>query len=383
MSFWGYPRPDGSVGIRNYVGIISTVACACDVAQWIANQVPHCAAFVHQQGCGNIASDMEMVHRTLISLGWNPNLAGVLLVSLGCEGSIADIEEGIAESGKPVTTIVIQQTGGASAAYDKGVRLARQMAIDASLIPRQEFDDSKLLIGVKCGASDPTSGLAANPAIGASCDILIARGGSCIYGETPEMIGAEHLLAKRAASAEIEHKVLDIVDRMEKRALSLGVDVRGSNPSRGNIAAGLTSIEEKSLGAIVKGGTTPIRGVYEYGERCRGSGLFLVNGPGQEPKALTPLAAAGAQVILFSTGIGAPHGFPFVPVIKVTANPKTYERLREHIDVYVDIAARGNLQEVGQVFFEEVLAVASGKQTKAEILRYCNYTDIWTYATCF
>jgi len=383
MSFWGYPRLDGAIGTRNYVGVISTVACANDVAQWIAKQVPGCALFAHQQGCGQAEPDMELVHCTLTSLGCNPNLAGVLLVSLGCEGPIDDIMAGIATSRKPIASVVIQELGGASAAVAEGSRLARQMAMDASAIRREEVDDSKLMIGVKCGASDPTSGLASNPSIGAACDMLIEKGGACIFGETPEMMGAEHILANRAASPEIGRKIIEIVNRMEQRSLAMGVDMRGANPSRGNIAAGLTSIEEKSLGAIVKGGTTPIKGVCEYGERPEGSGLFIVDGPGQEPKAVTALAAAGAQVILFSTGIGAPHGFPFVPVIKVTANPKTYQQLSEHIDFYVDIGGGASHKELGYDILMETLAVASGKKTKAENLGYVNFTDIWTAGTTF
>ena len=383
MSFWGYPRPDGSVGTRNYVGIFPTVVCACDVVQQIANGVPGCVPFFHHQGCGQSEPDMEIVHRTLVSLGLNPNLGGVLLVSVGCEGPVDHIVEGIAASGKPVAKVVIQEIGGASAAMAEGSRLARQMVTDASRVRQKEVDDSKLMIGVKCGASDTTSGIASNPSIGAACDILVGKGGSCIFGETTEMMGAEHILARRAASPEIGRKIIEIVDRMEKRALSTGVDMRGANPTRGNIAAGLTSIEEKSLGAIVKGGTTPIKGVCEYGERPEGSGLFIVDGPGQEPKAVTALAAAGAQIILFSTGIGAPQGFPFVPVIKVTANPKTYQRLLEHMDLYIDIVGKASHKESGQTIFEEALAVASGKRTKAEALDYVNFADIWVSGPTF
>jgi altronate dehydratase large subunit len=383
MSFWGYRRPDESVGARNYVGVISTVTCANDVAQWIAERVPGCAPFTHQQGCGQTKPDMEIVHRTLISLGCNPNLAAVLLVSLGCEGSVDHIVEGIAASGKPVSKVVIQELGGVGAAFPEGLQLARQMVSDASRIRREEVDDSHLMIGVKCGASDTTSGLGSNPSIGTACDILVGRGGSCVFGETTEIMGAEHILAKRATSPDVSRKILEIVDRMEKRALAMGVDMRGANPSRGNIAAGLTSIEEKSLGAIVKGGTSPVQRVYEYGERSQGKGLFVIDGPGQEPKAVTGLAAAGAQVILFSTGIGAPQGFPFVPVIKVTANPNTYERLSDHMDFYVDIAGAADLRQLGQALFEEALAVASGKKTKAEVLGYGNFPDIWVTGTTF
>jgi altronate dehydratase large subunit len=326
---------------------------------------------------------MESVHRTLTSLGCNPNLAAVLLVSLGCEGSVDDIAEGIASSGKHVEKVVIQQVGGSLNAMNRGIRIAQQMARDVSDIRREEVDDYRLMIGVKCGAPDPASGVASNPALGADCDMLVERGGRCIFGETPEMMGAEHILARRAASPIVGDRILEIVTRFEQHALTMGVDMRGANPSRGNIAAGLTTIEEKSLGAIVKGGSTPIKGVCEYGERPEGPGLFVLDGPGQEPKALTALGAAGAQVVLFSTGIGAPQGFPFVPVIKVTANPRTYEHLADHIDFYVDIQAEGGLEQAAKDLYEQTLAVASGSKTKAEILGYGVFPDIWITGTTF
>lgn len=383
MSFWGYPRPDGSVGTRNHVGVISTVTCANDVAHWISTQVQGCTAFTHQQGCGQSKPDMDLVHRVLTSLGCHPNLAAVLLVSLGCEGAVEHIREGIAATGKRVEKIVIQDLGGAGPALEKGTGLAREMVTQASGLRPEEVDDSKLMIGVKCGASDTTQGLGANPAVGAACDLLVAKGGRCIFGETPEMMGAEHILARRASTPEVGQKIIDIVNRFERRALDMGVDIRGANPSRGNIAAGLTTIEEKSLGAIVKGGTTPIMGVCEQGERPQGKGLFILDGPGQEPKAVTALAAAGAQVILFATGIGAPQGFPFVPVVKVTANPKTYAHLPDHMDVYVDIFGEAGMEELGAMIYRETLEVASGKKTKAEALGYGGFPDIWIPGTTF
>jgi len=243
-----------------------------------------------------------------------------------------------------------------------------------------EVDDSELRFGIKCGASDTTSGLASNPAIGAAVDLLIEKGGSCVFGETTEFIGAEHILAQRAASPEVGRRILEIVDRMEKRAIAMGVDMRGGQPTKGNIAGGLTTIEEKSLGAIAKGGTKPIQDVYEYGERPQGKGLFIVDSPGREPEALTALAAAGAQIILFSTGRGAPQGFPFVPVIKITANPITYQYLPDHMDLYIDInsGASHTLKKAGQTIYEEALKIASGKKTMAEITGYSTATDIYT-----
>jgi len=363
------------------VGIIPTVACACDVAHWISNQTHGSVAFLHQQGCCQTKPDLDLVTHTLISLGRNSNLASVLLVSLGCESiSLDEVAEGIAQSRKPVEKIVIQKLGGASSALAEGSRLARQLVGEASKINRIEVPDSELRFGIKCGASDTTSGLASNPAIGAAADLLIEKGGSCVFGETTEFIGAEHILAQRAASSEVGRRILEIVGRMERRAVAMGTDMRGGQPTKGNIAGGLTTIEEKSLGAIAKGGTKPIQAVYEYGDIPQGKGLFIIDSPGREPEALTALAAAGAQIILFSTGLGAPQGFPFVPVIKITANPVTYQHLPDHMDLYIDITsgASHTLKKAGQTIYEEALKVASGKNTMAEITGYSTATDIYT-----
>jgi len=381
VSFLGYRRQNGSVGTRNYIGIISTVGCANDVTWWISQQVKGSTPFIHSQGCAQTQPDLDIVTRTLICLGWNPNLAGVLVVSLGCESVSADkIAEGIAESGKPVEKIVIQKVGGATAAVAQGSLLAQAMAIEASRIRREEFPDSELVVGVKCGASDTTSGLLSNPATGAACDLVIDNGGTCIFGETTEFMGAEHILARRAATAQVANKIMDIVARMERRATAMGFDMRGGQPTRGNIAGGLTTIEEKSLGAIAKGGTKTIKEVYEYGERPQGKGLFIVDSPGRELEFLTALAAAGAQVIIFSTGLGAPQGFPFIPVIKVTANPITYERLPDHLDVFVELTEEAGtaIARAAKALYQETLAVASGKQTKAETIGYGNFPNIFT-----
>ena len=380
MSFLGYPRSDGLVGVRNYVGVISTVSCANDVAFWISQQIKGTAPFLHQAGCGQLPPDLERATQTLTSLGQNPNLASVLLVSLGCEGASVDrIEEGIARSGKRVAKVVVQRAG-ATVAMNEGFRLAQAMVGEASKIRREEFDDSRLVVGVKCGGSDTTSGLASNPAAGAACDIVIDNGGTCVFGETPEFLGAEHILTRRAINSQVADKILDIVDRMEKRTIAMGVDMRGGQPTAGNIAGGLTTIEEKSLGAIAKGGTRPIQGVYEYGERVQGKGLYIVDSPGREPEFLTALAAAGVQVALFSTGLGVPQGFPFFPVLKITGNPVTFQRLPDHIDILVELTRdkTSGLQAVGQKIYQEVLEVASGKQTKAEILGYGNFPGIYT-----
>ena len=381
MSFLGYPRQNGSIGTRNYIGVISTVTCANDVTWNISQKLRGCAPFLHGQGCCHTKPDTDIVTRTLISIGCNPNLAGVVLVSLGCETiSVDEIAEGIAKSGKPVEKVVIQKAGGYSASCNQGSLFAKAMVVEASTLKREEVNDSELILGVKCGASDTTSGLAANPATGAACDMLIDNGGTCVFGETTEFIGAEHILVNRAANDKVGQKILDIVERMEKRVTDMGFDMRGGQPTAGNIAGGLTTIEEKSLGAIVKGGSRPINEVYEYGECIRGKGLFIIDTPGREPEFLSGLVAAGAQVIVFTTGIGAPQGFPFVPVIKVTGNPNTHKHLHEHMDVYVELADRtgSGIAQAGEKLYQEILSTASGRQTKAEITGYGNFPNIFT-----
>ena len=381
VSFLGYPRCDGSVGARNYIGIISTTACANDLTLWISERVQGSSPFLHGQGCAQTKPDLDMATRTLMSLGWNPNLAGVLLLSLGCESvSVDEIAEGIRASGKPVEKVVLQRVGGATAVINHGVRMAQAMVTEASKINREEFPDSKLVLGVKCGASDTTQGLIANPTAGATIDLLIDNGGTCIFGETTEFMGAEHVLVRRAATHEVGKKIINIVTRMEKRVTDVGFDMRGGQPTTGNIAGGLSTIEEKSLGAIAKSGTRPIQAVCEYGERPKGKGLYIVDTPGREPEFLTALAAAGVQVIIFTTGLGAPQGFPFVPVIKITGNSNTYDNLLEHIDMYIELNdnATSCITEVGKALYEEVLAVASGKQTKAEAIGYGTFPNIYT-----
>jgi len=378
VSFLGYRRPNGAVGVRNHIGIISTTVCATDLALWISQRVQGTAPFLHSQGCCQTKPDLEIVTRTLISLGCNPNLAGVLVVGLGCESIVADeVVAGIAKSGKPVEKILAQKLGGITGALAEGVRIAQDMVLNASKIIKEECPDSELVIGVKCGASDTTSGLVSNPAAGATFDLLLDKGGTCVFGETTEFMGAEHILARRAATPEIAQRIIKSVATIEQRVNAMGCDMRGGQPAGGNIRGGLSTIEEKSLGAIVKSGTKTIDGFYEYGERVEGKGLFIVDSPGREPEILTALAAAGVQVILFSTGLGAPQGFPFVPIIKLTGNPNTYQSLSDYIDFFVDMG-NSTIAQAGQELYQEVLSVASGKQTKAEIINYGCFPNILT-----
>jgi len=380
-TFMGYLRPDGQVGVRNYVGVLSTVTCANQAARDIARHVDGTAVFTHQQGCGLLQSDLDIVRRTLVNLGKNPNLGAVLVVSLGCEGVNGEqIAEQIAASGKPVELVKIQQEGGYFAALSEAGLKAQKLAGEVSHLQREPASIRHLRLGIKCGASDPTSGLSSSPAVGKAVDRLIAAGGSAVFGETTEVIGAEHLLAARCERKEVADKLLAAVERLETRVLRSGGDMRGGNPSGGNIAAGLTTIEEKSLGAIVKAGTTPIRDVRDYGE-CPPleKGLYFVDSPGREPEILAALAAAGCQIILFSTGIGAPQGFPFVPVVKISGNRKTVERLVDFIDLDVSqVLLRGEtLDEAGVRVLDYSVQVASGSKTKAETIGYIGSTAIY------
>jgi len=335
--FRGYPRPDGQVGVRNYLGIISMVTCANQAAQDIAHHVDGAAVFTHQQGCGLNKGDFALLERTLINLGRNPNLGAVLVVSLGCEGTNSDrVAEEIAASGKPVELVRIQQEGGYFGALKEAGLKAQNLSMAISGIEREKVPISELRLGVKCGASDPTSGLASNPAAGNALDRLIEAGGSAVFGETTEVVGAEHILTGRCAGKEVADKLLGMVESLERRIQQGGGDIRGGNPSAGNIAGGITTLEEKSLGAIVKAGSTEIQDVLTYGA-CppRGKGLFFIDSPGREPEALAALAAAGCQIILFSTGLGAPQGFPFVPVLKISGNRNTVVKLSDFIDMDV------------------------------------------------
>jgi len=335
----------------------------------VSENVKGSVAFINHQGCALTPEDLAMANRTLTSLGLNANIAAVVLISLGCDPMDIDgIAAGIASSGKPVEKFVIQQEGGTIATVEKATRVARQMMSDASRVTRERFDDSMLMFGAECGGSDTTSGLGSNPAIGAAFDILVRKGGRAVFSETTEFIGAEHLLAGRAVTPEVGAQITAMVRRYEERFLEKGVDMRGTNPTKGNIEGGLTTIEEKSLGAIAKGGTETIQEIYEYGERPKKSGLSIVDGPGFDAPSLTALAAAGSTVIFFSTGRGTPLGSPFVPVIKVTANGVTYKKMGDNIDFYVDLARKEHMSEIGAELYAEALQVASGTQTKAEIL---------------
>lgn len=382
-TFQGYVRENGKVGSRNFVGVIPSVICATDVAQAICRQVAGTVGFFHHQGCCQLPTDLKRVTDTLISLGCSPNVGAVLIVSLGCEGTDTQrLYQEISPTGKPVELIEIQELGGMSRAIQRGTDLAQALAQKISGLQRETVDISNVVMGIKCGASDTTSGMASNCVIGYVADKLVDFGATVVFGETTEFIGGEHILAQRAVGGPegpIGKKIYEIVERMENRAKTIGEDMRGGQPTPGNIKGGLSSIEEKSLGAIVKSGHRPIQGILEYPDMVTDQkGLWIKDAPGREPEILTGMAATGAQFLCFSTGRGAPQGFPSMPVIKICGNPNTYARMKYDMDLNAGriIIGEKSIEEVGEEAFEMLLRVLNGQMTKNEAIHYVSTMDI-------
>lgn len=382
MDFMGYVRENGKVGARNHLAIIPSVNCANEVSKRIAAAIPNARSLNHHQGCCELPPDLDRVTLSLTGLGMSPNVGAVLIVSLGCEGTdVKYMAQHIAETGKPVEIIRIQELGGTRIAVEKGIETAQKLADKIALYQRQGVDMSKAVMSIKCGASDATSGLASNCVIGYVADRIVDLGGTVVFGETTEFIGAEHILARRARTPEVGRKIYEIVERMETRAKSLGCDMRKGQPTPGNIAGGLSSIEEKSLGAIVKSGSKPIEGVLEYTDVITDQkGLWIKDTPGREIEILTGMAITGSQAMCFSTGLGAPQGFPIMPVLKICGNPNTFQRLREDMDINAGriITGEKTIEEVGEETFQRYVGVLSGEMTHCEELEYFNSIDIYT-----
>lgn len=365
-----YKRPDGKCGIRNKVLILPTVSCSNETARIISSQVPGTICITNQRGCGQVGKDAEQTFRTLMGIALNPNIYGTIIIGLGCETTQpAKLYEEIKKrSNKPLEVLTIQEEGGTLKTIEKGTKLAQKMVQEMSLIKREEADISNIILATNCGGSDTTSGLSANPALGYCSDIIIKNGGTVILGETTEFIGAEHILASRAKNETVKNKILKIVNDLENEFIRLGVDVRGANPSPGNIKGGLSTLEEKSLGGISKGGTSCINDVVRYSEIPEEKGLIIMDTPGYDIESVTGMVAGGAQICVFTTGRGTPIGNPIVPVIKITGNKFTYDKMRENIDIDVSDILEGkkSIQEAGNEILQEIIDVCNGKYTKAE-----------------
>ena len=374
MTFYGYKRPDGRVGVRNKVLILPASVCASDTTRIIAQQVEGAVTFNNQLGCSQVASDQQYTMDVMAGYAANPNIYGTVVVSLGCENCQMDlVVKAIQErTNKPIKQVIIQEAGGTLKAVDMAVRYAKEMVAEASLLQKEEFPLSELIIGTECGGSDPTSGLAANVLIGQLSDLIVAEGGTSILSETTEFIGAEHILARRAATPEVHDRIFEIVHRYEKALQLVGEEIREGNPAPGNKAGGITTLEEKSLGCIHKGGHSPIMEVYDYAKQVAPkSGLVIMDTPGNDPSSVAAMVAGGAQVVVFSTGRGTPTGNPIAPVIKITGNRITFAKMEDNIDVDASpLIYGGDLQEMGDDLLKLVSEVASGRQTKAESLGY-------------
>ena len=386
MTFYGYKRPDGRVGVRNKVLILPASVCASDTTRIIAQQVVGSVTFNNQQGCSQVASDQQLTMDVMAGYAANPNIYGTVVVSLGCENCQMDlVVKAIQErTNKPIKQVIIQEVGGTLKAVDIAVRYAKEMVAEASLLQKEEFPISELIVGTECGGSDPTSGLAANPVIGQMSDLIVAAGGTSILSETTEFIGAEHILARRAATPEVHERIFEIVHRYEKALQLVGEEVREGNPSPGNKAGGITTLEEKSLGCIHKGGHSPVNAVYDYAKQVEPKqGLVIMDTPGNDPSSVAAMVAGGAQVVVFSSGRGTPTGNPITPVIKITGNKLTFAKMEDNIDLDASplIYGEKTLEELGDDLLKMVVETASGKQTKAEslgftemaIARVCNY----------
>ena len=385
MNFYGYKRSDGRVGIRNKVLILPASVCASDTTRIIAQQVVGSVTFNNQNGCSQVASDQQLTMDVMAGFAANPNVYGTVVVSLGCENCQMDlVVKAIRErTNKPLKQVIIQEAGGTLKAIDQAVRYAKEMVAEASLLQKEEFPLSELIVGTECGGSDPTSGLAANVLIGQLSDLMVREGGTSILSETTEFIGAEHILARRAATPEVRERIFEIVHRYEEALRLVGEEVREGNPSPGNKTGGITTLEEKSLGCIHKGGHSPVHAVYDYAKQVAPkSGLVVMDTPGNDPSSVAAMVAGGAQVVVFSTGRGTPTGNPIAPVIKITGNRITFANMEDNIDVDASpIIYGGDLDQMGDELLQLVADVASGKQTKAESLGYtemaiarvCNY----------
>ena len=373
MKITGFRRENGTLGIRNHLLIIPASVCAADTASRIAALTPGAVALPNQHGCCQIGEDYNVAVRTLTGFGKNPNTGAVLVVGLGCEGIQAHtIADAVRETGKPVASIVIQECGDTVKAIATGSEIAAKFAFDLEHQRRVQGDITEIVLGLECGGSDPTSGIASNPAIGYASAKLVSLGGTSILSETTEVIGAEHLLAARFADPAQREKFLAIVRNTEDRAVMMGQDLRDGQPTPGNKEGGLSTIEEKSLGCMHKAGDSPFTGALYYAEPVPSGqkGLFFMDTPGQDIDSITGMIAGGAQVIVFSTGRGTPTGSPIAPVIKITGNDDTYKRMTVNMDLNAGriITGEATLAQCGEELFAMMVDVCNGLKPKAEIL---------------
>jgi altronate hydrolase len=386
--YWmGYDRGNGRYGTRNYIAVISTVNCSASTSKYISERfhatnplkqypnVDGVVAITHKAGCAMQydGADHNQLDRTLAGFAKHPNVAAYILVGLGCETgqAIHLIEhQGLIQlngSRKKPLVLSIQECGGVRKTVDAGVRAIAELLPCVNDVKRTRLSADKIILGTNCGGSDGNSGVTANPALGVASDLLVAQGGTSILGETPEIYGAEHLLTRRAASRDVGEKLVERIKWWEWYTGIFGAEIN-NNPSPGNKEGGLTTIYEKSLGAIAKGGSTALVDVVGYAERVTAKGLVVMDTPGYDPVSMTGIVAGGANVLVFTTGRGSVFGCKPAPSIKVATNTPLYEHMIDDMDINAGVILNGTpVEEVGRQIFEEILAVASGKKTKSEI----------------
>jgi altronate hydrolase len=385
-TFQGFRRANGAVGTRNYIGVMTSVNCSATVARFIAEEVKRSGMLdeypnidgviplVHSTGCG-IDSDgetFEVLKRTTWGYACNPNMAGVLVVGLGCEGfQIARMKQAYnVQESDTFRSMTIQDTGGTKKTVAAGVEIVRKMLPIAAKAKRETVPASELMLALQCGGSDGYSGITANVALGLAVDELVRHGGTAVLSETPEIYGAEHLLTRRAATREIGEKLVDIIKWWEDYTARARMSM-DNNPSPGNKAGGLTTILEKSLGAAAKGGSTTMRGVYHYAEPVKAKGFVYMDTPGYDPVAATGQVAGGCNVLAFTTGRGSAYGCKPTPSIKLATNSDIYRRMIDDMDINCgDVLDGVPLAQKGKEIFDTVLRVASGEKSKSELLGY-------------
>ena len=385
-TFQGYVRPDGRVATRNFIGILPSVNCSATTARYIAQQfhgaalaefpnVDGVVALTHGTGCG-MASEglgMDVLRRTVAGYARHPNFAGVLLLGLGCESNQINrlMEAEQLNAGAMLHHMTIQETGGTAKTVREGVARVREMLAEANKLSRSTVSAKHITLALQCGGSDGYSGITANPALGAAVDLIVRHGGAAVRSETPEIYGAEHLLTRRAVSREVGEKLIARIRWWEEYTAKNDGEMN-NNPSPGNKAGGLTTILEKSLGAVAKGGTTNLVDVYEYAEEIKARGFVYMDTPGYDPVSATGQVAGGANVVCFTTGRGSVFGCKPAPSLKLATNTSLYRRMTDDMDINCGGIADGEktIQQVGQEIFELVLATASGQKTKSEELGF-------------
>lgn len=371
--FLGYARRDGRAGTRNYIAVMAASNCAAHTAELVARsyqgealppQIDGVVAFPHGEGCGHaFGPDVDQLRRTLAGVLDHPNVAGAVLLGLGCE-----VNQIGPYLGNPrLVGLTLQESGGTRATVEAARREIRKLMDAAAGEERVEIPVSKLVLGLNCGGSDSFSGITANPALGACSDLLAGLGATVVLAETPEIFGAEHLLVGRARNRQVAEKLLSCIQSYKDYLNRFG-DSFDDNPTPGNKAGGLTNVLEKSLGGVAKAGASPLMDVVGYAERIRTPGFVFMNTPGYDPVSLAGLAAGGVNLIAFTTGRGSAIGFPTIPVLKIASNVAIWDRMRENMDVNAGLIAEGarTVQEVGAEIFNLLLKVASGERTAAE-----------------